>query len=233
MRVRLAGVRLSRGDFCLEADAVFGEGIHLVAGAVGSGKSTLALILAGLIAPDGGSVIREGTGAPMLSLQFPESHVTAGSVEEEVRSWGLEPAGVLGDAGLAGYAQAPPLGLSRGELKRLELACVFARAGDLLILDEPFGSLDCGRKRDLCNRLCDRKRGITIIFSHEQHVLPAVDELWEMRAGRLVHHGRVPGALEAWGESAPPHIRWAMNRGINPSNIRIEDVEEAACRTSD
>jgi energy-coupling factor transport system ATP-binding protein len=233
MRVTLAGIRFSRGGFRLEADAEFNEGIHFVAGAVGSGKSTLALILAGLIAPDAGSVIRDGTGTPMLSLQFPESHVTGATVAEEVRSWDLDPAIVLRDADLAGHATAPPLSLSRGELKRLELACALAQESDLLILDEPFSSLDCIRKRDLCNRLHDRTNGITIIFSHEQHVLPAVDELWEMKEGRLISHGRVPKAMEAWGETAPPHIRWAMARGILPANIRIEDVREAACRTSD
>ena len=234
MRVTLAGIRFSRGDWQLEAEAELKEGIHFVAGAVGSGKSTLALIMAGLIAPDEGSVIRDGVGgAPMLSLQFPESHVTGATLEEEVRSWGLEPELVLGEAGLWEKAGMPPLSLSRGELKRLELACILAQESDLLVLDEPFSSLDCIQKQKLCGRLADRRTGITIIFSHEQHVLPAVDEIWEMRGGKLVNHGSVPGALKAWGGSAPPHIRWAIARGIIPANIRVEDVREASCRMCD
>lgn len=232
MRLTLAGVRLSRGDWHLAADAAFGPGIHFVAGAVGSGKSTLALIMAGLIAPDEGSVVRRGIGSATLSLQFPESHVTGATVEEEVRSWGLDPAEVLGQTGLGPRAAMPPLALSRGELKRLELACVLASKHDVCILDEPFSALDCAQKRALCKRLGERTGGITIIFSHEQHILPAVDVLWEMEGGRLVCHGRVPGALERWGAAAPPHIRWALARGMLPANMRIEDVREAACRTS-
>ena len=54
-----------------------------------------------------------------------------------------------------------------------------------------------------------------------------------MREGRLVHHGSVPHALQAWGEAAPPHVRWAIERGILPANMRIRDVAEAACRTCD
>ncbi len=233
MQVTLADIRFSRDDWRLEADADFGRGIHFVAGAVGSGKSTLALIMAGLIAPDEGSVVRDGMNAAMLSLQFPESHVTGWTVEEEVRSWGLEPATVLRDVNLAEKAGTRPLELSRGELKRLELACILALKSELLILDEPFCSLDCVQKRTLCRRLAERTAGITIIFSHEQYILPAVDTVWEMKEGRLVNHGTVPHALEVWGDTAPLHIRWAVARGIHPANIRIEDVQEAACRTCD
>jgi energy-coupling factor transport system ATP-binding protein len=233
MRLTLSGIRFSRGSWQLEADAEFNEGTHFVAGAVGSGKSTLALIMAGLIDPDDGEVHRDGTNATMLSLQFPESHVTGATLEEEVRSWGLDPAQVLDDVDLAGQAGTPPLMLSRGELKRLELACVFAQESDLLILDEPFSSLDCIQKHRLCERLEGRSSGVTIIFSHEQHILPAVDAIWEMREGSLVSHGSVPRALEAWGDTAPPHIRWALARGILPANIRMKDVREAACRTYD
>jgi len=233
MRVTLSGIRFSRGDWQLRADAGFSRGTHFIAGAVGSGKSTLALIMAGLITPDEGCVQRDGIDATMLSLQFPEAHVTGATLEDEVRSWGVDPAQVLAETGLAEKAGTPPLRLSRGELKRLELACVLARESDLLILDEPLGSLDCVQKRRLCERLRDRTTGITIIFSHEQHILPAVDAIWEMRDGVLVNHGSVPQALKAWGDSAPPHIRWAIARGILPANMRMKDVREAACRTCD
>jgi energy-coupling factor transport system ATP-binding protein len=233
MRVTLAGIRFSRGEWRLRADAEFGRGIHLVAGAVGSGKSTLALIMAGLLAPDTGSVVREAIGPAMLSLQFPESHVTGATLEEEVRSWSLDPAPVLRGIDLADRRGTHPLELSRGELKRLELACVLASKSELLILDEPFASLDCIQKRNLCGQLAERTAGITVIFSHEQHVLPAVDTVWEMKEGALICHGTVPGAYHAWGDAAPPHIRWAVARGIRPANVRIEDVREAACRMSD
>ena len=124
MRLVLDSVVLARPHWSLAADGTFDPGIHLVSGDVGSGKSTLALLMAGLLAPDRGTVTREGIGPAMLSFQFPEFHVTGLTVADECRSWNLEPETVLASAGIAVPAERPVLSLSRGELKRLHLACL-------------------------------------------------------------------------------------------------------------
>jgi len=224
------GVRAARGDFVLSATGTFGPGVHLVSGRVGSGKSTFASLAAGISSPDSGRVERTGVRRAMLSLQFPEWHLTGLTLAGEVRSYGLEPAPVLAEAGLFGRAEDDPLALSRGELRRLHLACIRAGDWDLLILDEPFSGLDCREKLGFCRWIGGRRTGIVIVCTHEAQVLPRVDRLWELRGGDLVELGPVPEAIPRWG-LAPPAVRALVAGGQVPSNLAPEDLEEAACRT--
>lgn len=230
MRVELEDLCFSRGPFTLRGSGTFDPGVHLVSGPVGSGKSTLALLLALLLRPGSGAVRRVGVSSALLLLQFPEHHITSPTVAEEVRSWGLIPDDVLAQADLSARADDDPFHLSRGELKRLTLACTFMRNPDLLMLDEPFSSLDCTAKRKACRMIEERDAGITIIFSHERAVLPRVDALWEMEGGALTALGRVPDAIPRW-RHAPPYLRYALDRGARPRNIRLQEAREVLCRT--
>jgi energy-coupling factor transport system ATP-binding protein len=232
VRIHLDDIQVSRGAFTLRYRGVFEEGIHLVSGPVGSGKSTLALLLASLITPERGRIQMQGISSTSLSLQFPEYHVTSPTVAGEVRSWGLEPDSILSRSGLLDRPDTDPFHLSRGELKRLNLACVLAGDSDLLLLDEPFSSLDCAAKRKTCRMIEERCDGITILFSHERSILPQVDTIWEMRGGDLQACGPVPEAMREW-QSAPQYIRYALSRGVLPANIRLEDAREAVCRIRD
>ncbi|WOX56890.1 ABC transporter ATP-binding protein [Methanoculleus receptaculi] len=232
MRVEVGEVVFSRDGFCLRANGTFDEGVHIVSGPVGSGKSTLAILLAGLITPASGTVQRQGVNSVLLLLQFPEHQITAPTVEREAASWGLAPDEVLALADLEERADEDPFHLSRGELKRLTLACAFIRDPDLLLLDEPFSSLDCERKRWVCSMIEERWSGITVIFSHEQSVLPRVDAIWEMEDGALIERGSVPGAIPSW-RHAPAYLACALERGARPENIRLADAREALCRIRD
>jgi energy-coupling factor transport system ATP-binding protein len=230
MRIELDNCCLAREHWSLAAQGNFTDGIHLVSGAVGSGKTTLALLLAGLLAPSTGAVRREGISSLMVSFQYPEYHVTGPTIREECGSWGLDPDPLLAAVNLAGREDLSPLRLSRGELKRLHLACVMAGTYDLLILDEPFSSLDCREKERVCSELSLRKKGITVIFTHEQSIFPRVDYIWEISGGVLHSRGRLPGALAHW-EHAPALVKNLIARGQVPANISPPDLMEAACRT--
>lgn len=221
---------LAREHWSLSARGIFSEGIHLVSGDVGSGKTTLALLLAGLLEPTSGTVRREGISSLMVSFQYPEYHVTGMTVRDECRSWGVDPAALIPAANLTGKEDISPLRLSRGELKRLHLACVMAGSYDLLVLDEPFSSLDCREKERVCTELSLRKKGITVIFTHEQSIFPRVDAIWEISDGMLHSRGRLPGALPHW-EHAPALVKQLIARGKVPANISPSDFREAACRT--
>lgn len=181
-------VQLRRGSFVLDVDAEFGSGVHLFCGKIGSGKSTLALAAAGILAPTAGSVLREVCrGEPLLLMQFPEYHVTGDTVSAEITSWGVS--GSEKPFALLCVETPPdhdPLTLSRGELRRLELACILSRDPDILILDEPYASLDHAAKPILTDLLAHR-RGITMIFSHEQERAPARAEYWLLERGVLQH----------------------------------------------
>jgi energy-coupling factor transport system ATP-binding protein len=213
----------------LSASGTFNEGVHLVSGDVGSGKSTLALMMAGLLPLSGGDIENEEITTSMLSLQFPELHVTALSVAEECSSWGLAPDEILDAIGLTEKKGASPLSLSRGELKRLHLACVLANDYDLLLLDEPFSSLDCEEKAKLSARIGQKSQGITIIFTHEQNILPRVKRIWEIVDSTLVDCGTPPDAFTHW-HHVPPVIKKLMALGATPDNISPDDFLEAVCR---
>jgi energy-coupling factor transport system ATP-binding protein len=228
-KITLNRVYAVRDPWSLSASGTFHEGVHLVSGDVGSGKSTLALMMAGLLPLSGGSIEKEKITSGMLSLQFPELHVTGLSVAEECTSWGVDPEEILDSTGLTEKKDVSPLSLSRGELKRLHLACVLAKDYDLLLLDEPFSSLDCEEKVKLCARIGQKLQGITVIFTHEQNILPRVTRIWEIVDGMLVDCGTPPDAFRHW-HHVPPVIKKLTTLGSRPENISLDDLREAACR---
>jgi len=230
MKLNLNAVRAIRGDWSLSAQGTFCEGMHLVSGDVGSGKSTLALMMAGLFSPTSGSIVREGISSTMISLQFPEYHVTGLTVAEECRSWGLDSDFILSGINIRNKCDVAPLTLSRGELKRLHLACVLAKKYDLLLLDEPFSSLDSREKERLCEILSQRTGGITILFTHEQTCFPRVDHIWEIQQGVLFERGEMPDAITRWMH-APTLIKKIISSGKILKNISSSDLQEAVCRT--
>lgn len=230
MRLELNNAEIARGSWRLTAQGIFEEGIHLISGDVGSGKSTLALIMGGLMPVVSGSVIREQIFSPMVSFQFPEYHITGTTVHEECESWGLDPLTILSSINLLDKADYDPFRLSRGELKRLHLACVLANQYDLLILDEPFSSLDVCEKQRICNCLSGRSHGITLLFTHEQAIFPKVKHIWEIHHGEFRYCGSPPEGLLNW-HHAPPFIRKLIAAGKTPKNIAYEDLTEALCAT--
>ncbi|HJJ96603.1 MAG TPA: ATP-binding cassette domain-containing protein [Methanocorpusculum sp.] len=187
MNLIFDAVRFRRDAFTLAADAVFSRGVHLISGRIGTGKSTLALAAAGLLTPDAGRIRYEGcSGTPILLMQFPEYQITGTTVTGEIASWN-----VTGDEEPFSLLNVTPSGrdpftLSRGELRRLELACILARESDLLLLDEPYASLDRYAKPVL-TRLLEQRSGITLVFSHETEFVPALAEHWTIKDGELHH----------------------------------------------
>ena len=232
MRLVLEQIRKSYGSFTLSADGTFLPGVHLISGRVGSGKTTLAQIAAGVLEPDSGSISDSGIHRRTLSLQYPEYHVTGSSLAREAISYGVEPGHALSLAGFEGQDVRDPLSLSRGELKRFHLACLSLRTWDLLILDEPFSALDCQEKRRQCRVIEQNRPGIVMVFTHEQHILPRTDYLWEIDGGGLRCLGRLPEAVREW-KSPPAYLKHLLDKGIIPTNLTEKDLLEAVCRTRD
>lgn len=230
MKIILKDIKMTRDEWSLSAAGEIVPGIHLLTGGVGCGKSTLALTLAGYFSPSAGAITKEGITSTMISFQFPEYQITGNTIDAECRSWGLDPSVILSREHISRKQDANPLTLSRGELKRFHLACLLEKNYDLLILDEPFSSLDCCEKERYCRILSQKKQGITFIMTHEQSFFPRVDYLWEIREGRLICLGRTPDAITRW-EHAPPVIKKLVGSGRIPVNLSSEDLLEAACRT--
>jgi len=185
MNISCNDLRFSREEFTLSADARFNEGLHIITGRIGSGKSTLASILAGVQKPDKGTVTMEEISSWTFSMQFPEYHLTHMKLGQEIESWDLDFESVTKAAGLPYAENRDPMTLSRGELKRLHLACILQKKYDLVIFDEPFSSLDCIWKRKFSDTLNEIHGGIRIIFTHESKFLPDYAHLWNISEGIL------------------------------------------------
>lgn len=184
MRIVLSSVQLRAGTFSLTADDFFSEGVHMISGRIGSGKSTLGSALAGLSLVESGQIILEGCRSRVFLMQFPEYQVTGPTVSREISSWGVSCGGPAFSSFDVEVSDRDPFSLSRGELKRLMLACVFAKDPDVLILDEPYASLDVSAKEVLTG-LIENRRGITIVFSHETEFAPNHALRWKIYGGGL------------------------------------------------
>ena len=233
-KLELKGLKVSRGSFTLNADAVFESGVHIITGDTGSGKSTLAYALSESgLANAAGDIIFAGIEKRVFLMQFAAYHITETTVEDEIISWGKSPEAtenLLKYLGLSEKRKSDPAKLSAGELKKLHLACILSGDADLIILDEPFSTLDIAGKEAFasCRQFADaqsRRPRIIIIFTHEKTVLPHADFIWEITDDKLCYLGKPSDtrALRDW-DGAPEYIRYALSKGAVLKDVGFGDA---------
>jgi len=207
-------------------DVAAGVSVALL-GPTGAGKSTLLQALKGLLEPETGVVALDGLTAADegfaarrrevgLVFQRPELQLFAGSAREDVAfgprrlGWPADDVAVAVEAALelvglppTRFGERHPYALSGGEQRRLALAGVLAMRPRLLLLDEPFVSLDPAARRALAAVLRRLLGGGTtlVLATHD------VDAAWELCDHRLVlDEGRLvaagPWAFGAGGEES-------------------------------
>jgi ABC-type nitrate/sulfonate/bicarbonate transport system ATPase subunit len=181
-----------------------GEVVALV-GPSGCGKSTLLELLAGLQEPDAGQIAAEPAAyMPQRDLLLPWRTALANA------ALALECAGVRkADArraaqplferfGLRGFERARPYELSGGMRQRVALARTFLSGRPLVLLDEPFASLDQITRGSLqewlAGALREEPRTVVLVTHDVQEALYLADRVAIMspRPGRIVMELEVP-----------------------------------------
>ena len=191
---RVSAARPGRAMFA-DLSLTLSSGDRLgVVGLNGSGKSTLLRILAGLAAPESGTVRRGRDVRVGFLEQRPE--LPAGTVRAAVGA-GWEAAATLEHLGMGLLAEADVSTLSGGQAKRVALARLLVDESDLLILDEPTNHLDIEAIAWLEERLA-RHRGGLVLVTHDRHVLDRVTtRVLELDRGRgHLHDGGYVAYLE-------------------------------------
>ena len=155
-----------------------------IVGPSGCGKTTLLKILAGLLRPVNGSVrfqdqIVRGVpdGLAMVFQEYSRSLLpwttVAGNIELPLRYKPIDKltrAHLVSDSlkavGLSGFGQYYPWQLSGGMQQRVAIARALACTPKLLLMDEPFASVDAQTRADLEDLVATVREqfGITIVF---------------------------------------------------------------------
>ena len=151
----------------------------VVTGPSGCGKTTLLNIIAGLDRDFAGTLgfAASDHDAPRIGYVFQSPRLLPWRTVREnvalVQRHRAEPAALeelLADVGVAGMADAYPAQLSGGMARRVALARAFAIAPDLLLMDEPFLSLDAAaadRLRSLLLRLVSTRPATVLFVTHD------------------------------------------------------------------
>jgi NitT/TauT family transport system ATP-binding protein len=164
LRHAYTAAQVAIGDLTFDVNA--GEIVSIV-GPSGCGKTTLLKVLAGLLAPTGGTILFQAkavTGVPQgLAMVFQEYSrsllpwMTVGANIElplryqpvDARERGRRVAESLEAVGLLGFSDRYPWQLSGGMQQRVAIARALAYQPKLLLMDEPFASVDAQTRADL------------------------------------------------------------------------------------
>jgi len=172
----------------------------VITGPSGCGKTTLLNIVAGLDRGFSGSLRFAPAAAPRVGYVFQSPRLLPWRTVRQNVALALpgsssrrEVEGLLGEVGLGDMAEAYPARLSGGMARRAALARAFAIAPDLLLMDEPFLSLDAAaadRLRSLLLRLVASRPATVLFVTHD------LTEAVEM-ADRIVVLSPSPGRVVA------------------------------------
>lgn len=192
----LSGIELQLND---------GQFVTLI-GPSGCGKTTALRIVAGLLEPTAGTVLLNGESSlqpsPEKAVVFQMFNLFPWRTAAANVAYGLELQGVgkkhrfevalyqLELVGLAHKANSYPSQLSGGECQRIGIARALAIEPKLLLMDEPFGSLDALTREHLqgmLQRVCAEKQLTVLFVTHSlDEAIFLSDRIVIMGYGRIV-----------------------------------------------
>ncbi len=201
MSIQLQDVCKAYGDFKVLDHfnlTIDRKRIHCLFGPSGCGKSTLLTLIAGISAPDLGTI--KGTDVLKFSYVFQEERLLPWrTVKENIQfvlqshkdkhSAHTQVQRVLELVELTQFQNHYPNELSGGMKQRVSLARAFAYAGDVLAMDEPFKGLHFDLKRDLMDAIVaywQNYSPYTIFITHDvEEALYIADDIYMLEGPPL------------------------------------------------
>ncbi len=174
----------------------------------GGGKSTLAKIIAGILQPTEGKIYFDGEDITPLSITERAKRGISYAFQQPVRFKGItvrdlinmaagknlkvsDACAYLSEVGMCArdYIDREVNGsLSGGELKRIEIATILARATKLSIFDEPEAGIDLwsfGSLIKVFEKMHEKTRGSILIISHQERILNIADKIVVIADGKI------------------------------------------------
>lgn len=184
----------------------------VITGPNGGGKSTLAKLIAGIEKPSAGRIIFDGTDITHMNITERANLGISFAFQQPVRFKGVQVLDLirlaakrdmaaidackyLSEVGLCAkdyINREVNASLSGGELKRIEIATVLARATKLSVFDEPEAGIDLWSFQNLIQvfeRMREATQGSVLIISHQERILNIADEIVVIADGVISNQG--------------------------------------------
>jgi NitT/TauT family transport system ATP-binding protein len=197
---------LALDDVTLQVKA--GEFVCII-GSSGCGKTTLLKLIAGLLAPTSGRIAFDrpaADGRPQSALVFQEHGLLPWLTVIDNVAFGLRIQGVaraerreraavlLGKVGLGAFLDSFPHEVSAGMRQRVNIARAFLADPHVLLMDEPFASLDALTKLVLQQelvRMWEARRSSVIYVTHDLEEAVLLGDRVIVMMGGAGHGGRI------------------------------------------
>lgn len=214
--IELQGIRKSFGDLEVLKGvdlSVNKREVISIVGPSGAGKTTLLQVLGTLYRPDAGSILFNGTDLSALGkkalARFRNEHIgfifqfhqllpeftalenvfipalIARKSEKKARERAAE---LLNFLGLSERSHHKPSELSGGEQQRVAVARALMNEPDVILADEPSGSLDSRNKAELHKlffNLRDQLGQTFIIVTHDEELAATTDRTIHLKDGKI------------------------------------------------
>ena len=184
----------------------------VITGPNGGGKSTTAKLIMGIERPTGGRILFDGQDITDMGITDRANLGISFAFQQPVRFKGVqvldllrlaakkklsvaEACQYLAEVGLCAkdyINREVNASLSGGELKRIEIASVIARASKLSVFDEPEAGIDLWSFQNLIQvfeRMRKNNNGSILIISHQERILNIADEIVVIADGKVVKQG--------------------------------------------